>query len=230
MAKPRRAPRPSSAPSAQEVASLLEARYGKYTDESAGPVLDQLAWFLLSTRTTVENCEAAYAALRDRFPSWEAVAEAPPEYIGDCIRPAGLYRTRAANLQGALAAVRGRLGAESLEALRGWPDGECESFLLSLPGVGLKVARCVMAFGLGRRAFAVDAHIWRITRRLGWHAFAGAAPSGPGSDAVQEIARGAADTLSLHVNLIRLGRERCPAGEPRCAGCPLEAPCPRLVE
>jgi endonuclease III len=73
----------------------------------------------------------------------------------------------------------------------------------------------------------------RLTRRLGWHGLPGDAPSERGSDAIQAIALLAADPLSLHVNLIRLGREFCPAGEPRCAAdsgdsggsCPLAALC-----
>jgi endonuclease III len=223
---PRSAARRIKAPSASIVAELLIARYGAYPDESAGPVLDQLAWFLLSTRTTVENCEAAYSALRSRYPTWAEVAEAEPEYLGQCLRPAGLYRTRAANLKAALTAIEGRFGSASLENLRSWPDEDCEAFLLSLPGVGLKVARCVMSFGLGRRAFAVDAHIWRITRRLGWHALAGAAPTRTGADAIARTALEADDPLSLHVNLIRLGREFCPAGEPSCESCPLAGICP----
>ncbi len=218
-------PASSAAPPAH-VAAILEGRYGKYPDESAGPVLDQLVWFLLSTRTTVENCEAAYSALRAAYPDWEAVAEAPPEYLGERLRPAGLFRARAANLKSSLAIISGRFGSADLEALRSWSDEDCEAFLRSLPGVGLKVARCVLSFGLGRRRFAVDAHIWRVTRRLGWHSFPGDAPSEPGADAIQAMALAAEDTLSLHVNLIRLGREFCPAGEPKCRECPLAAACP----
>jgi endonuclease III len=208
-----------------EIAALLRARYGSYPDESSSPVLDQLVWFLLSTRTTVENCEAAYAALRSRYASWEDVAGAEEEELGLLLRPAGLFRARAKNLLASLAAIEKRLGSTSLEGLRSWGDGDCEAFLLSLPGVGLKVARCVLSFGLARPAFAVDAHIWRIARRLGWHSFQGDAPSGRGADAIQAIALGAADPLSLHVNLIQLGREFCPSGPPRCADCPLEKLC-----
>jgi endonuclease III len=206
------------------LATALEGRYGTWAEEGL-PVLDQLVWFLLSTRTTVENCEAAYAGLRAAYPSWGEVAEASEESLQAPLRPAGLYRSRARNLKGLLAAVEGRYGSASLEGLRGLPDAECEAYLRSLPGVGLKVARCAMSFGLGRRAFAVDAHIWRITRRLGWHGQAGDAPSERGADEVQAIALLAPDPLSLHVNLIRLGREHCPAGEPRCAGCPAAGLC-----
>jgi endonuclease III len=207
------------------VASILEERYGSYPDESSLPVLDQLIWFLLSTRTTVENCEAAYKALRRDLPAWEGVAEAEPDYLGQLLRPAGLFRSRARNLLAALEMIKARFGSVSLEALREWSDEACEDYLLSLPGVGLKVARCVLSFGLGRESFAVDAHIWRVTRRLGWHDFPGDAPHRRGADAIQELARAAPDALSFHVNLIRLGREFCPAGEPRCKDCPLAGLC-----
>jgi endonuclease III len=209
----------------REAAAILGARYGKYPDESAGPVLDQLVWFLLSTRTTVENCEAAFSALRGRYGTWDEVAAAPEADLYAPLRPAGLFRARAKNLLAALAAIRGRFGSASLEGIRDWPDANCEAFLLGLPGVGLKVARCVMSFGLARPAFAVDAHIWRITRRLGWHALPGDAPTRRGADLVQSIALAAEDPLSLHVNLIRLGREFCPAGEPSCGLCPLAGLC-----
>jgi endonuclease III len=208
------------------LSSILLSVYGPYPDESSGPVLDQLVWFLLSTRTTVENCEAAFSALRSAYPRWEEAAEAPEPSLYAPLRPAGLYRTRAGNLRALLGIVIERFGGASLEELRSWPDAECEAFLRSLPGVGLKVARCAMAFGLGRRVFAVDAHIWRITRRLGWHELPGDAPSERGADGIQAIALLASDPLSLHVNLIRLGREHCPAGEPRCPSCPAKELCP----
>lgn len=212
-----------------EVEAILSRRYGRWPDESAGPVIDQLVWFLLSTRTTVENCDAAYAALRSSFSNWSGVADAAEKELYGPLRPAGLYRTRAKNLRAALTAIRQRFGDTSLEALRAWPDEECESFLLGLPGVGLKVARCVMSFGLARPVLAVDAHIWRVTRRLGWHDFPGEAPSRRGADYLNSLMPTHLDILSLHVNLIRLGREFCPAGEPCCDACPLGTICPSGV-
>jgi endonuclease III len=215
------------------VAAILENRYGAYPDESGGPVLDQLVWFLLSTRTTVENCDAAYAALRERYPDWDSAALAA-EREGEAVfyaplRPAGLYRSRSRNLVAIFAALRDRFGRASLEAIREADDRECERFLLSLPGVGLKVARCVSSFGLGHRSFAVDTHIWRVSRRLGWHEGEGTSPTRAGADALQELVfrdLDAPSAVSLHVNLIRFGREFCPAGERDCAACPLAVPCP----
>lgn len=216
---------PPGAPPVAEVADILVRRYGPWPAESDGPVVDQLVWFLLSTRTTVENCEAAYGALRARFPRWDEIPDAVETELYVPLRPAGLYRARAKNLRAALAALQVRFGSVSLESLRGWDDASCEDYLLGLPGVGLKVARCVMSFGLGRPVLAVDAHIWRVSRRLGWHDFAGEAPSRRGADYLNGLLPAGIDVLSLHVNLIRLGREFCPAGEPRCGACPLTATC-----
>jgi endonuclease III len=122
--------------------------------------------------------------------------------------------------------VRVRFGSTSLEGLRELDDRGAEAFLLSLPGVGLKVARCILSFGLRRCAFAVDAHIHRVTRRLGWHSYPGDAPNRKSADLVQSLVPPGIDAVSFHVNLIRLGREFCPAGQPRCASCPLAALCP----
>jgi len=219
-----------ASPSVGEVAEILIRRYGPWPDESAGPVIDQLVWFLLSTRTTVENCDAAYAALRDAFSGWDEVAEVGEESLYAPLRPAGLYRARAKNLHAALSTIRERFGSVSLEALRAWPDDECEAFLLGLPGVGLKVARCVMSFGLGRPVLAVDTHIWRVTRRLGWHNFKGDSPSGRGADCLNTLMPKDLDILSLHVDLIRLGREFCPSDIPRCKECPLNEICATGVE
>lgn len=215
----------SCVPPVAEVADILVRRYGPWPAESDGPVIDQLVWFLLSTRTTVENCEAAYSALRARFPRWDEIPNAAEEELYAPLRPAGLYRARAKNLRAALAAIQARFGSVSLEPLRGWPDASCEDFLLGLPGVGLKVARCVMSFGLGLPVLAVDAHIWRVSRRLGWHAYPGAAPSRRGADYLGGLMPVGLDVLSLHVNLIRLGREFCPARGQRCGVCPLAAIC-----
>lgn len=214
-------------PDVKSVAHILESRYGSWPDESAGPIIDQLVWFLLSTRTTVENCDAAYKAVRERFANWDDALRVPEDELYPVLRPAGLYRARAKNLRAAFTVIADRFGMVSLEPLRPWPDEACKTFLLSLPGAGLKVALCVMSFGLGRKVLAVDTHIWHVTRRLGWHTFAGEAPSRRGVDHLNALMPTDAgfDIVSLHVNLIRLGREFCPAGGPRCRGCPLEATC-----
>jgi endonuclease III len=107
-------------------------------------------------------------------------------------------------------------------------DDECEQFLLGLPGVGTKVARCVMMYSLDRQVFPVDTHCWRICRRLGW--VRRTTPDG-------NCSRRDADRLqsrippelrrSLHVNMVSLGKRLCLAGSPRCDECPIGRLCRR---
>ncbi|KAJ8067130.1 hypothetical protein OCU04_004503 [Sclerotinia nivalis] len=40
--------------------------------------------------------------------------------------------------------------------------------LMDLPGIGVKTAACVVLFCMGRPSFAVDTHVWRHCKWLGW--------------------------------------------------------------
>ena len=42
------------------------------------------------------------------------------------------------------------------------------SELVKYKGVGPKTASCVLLFCLKRESFAVDTHIFRITKKIGW--------------------------------------------------------------
>jgi N-glycosylase/DNA lyase len=53
-----------------------------------------------------------------------------------------------------------------LDAIASMPVGEARGALLALPGVGEKVADCVLLFGFGRReAFPVDVWVQRAVER-----------------------------------------------------------------
>jgi endonuclease-3 len=80
-----------------------------------------------------------------------------------------------------------------------------------------------MSFSLGRAAMPVDTHVHRVTGRLGLI---------PPKTSAEKAHRLLEDLVpaelrtSLHVELIRLGREICKAGRPRCEECPLADLCP----
>ena len=114
-------------------------------------------------------------------------------------------------------AIIERFGRLTLAPLQGLDDAAGEAFLTSLPGVGKKVARCVMMYSLGREVFPVDTHCWRIARRFGW-----VRPTQKdGHCAPRDMDRlqnkiPPALRFSLHVNMVSLGREHCKAGAPLC--------------
>jgi endonuclease-3 len=92
----------------------------------------------------------------------------------------------------------------------------------ALKGIGPKTLYCLLLFGLGREAFPVDTHILRIGKRLGF------IPERMGAEKAhlwmrELIPKG--KSLSLHLNLIRLGREVCKAKRPLCNICFLKRAC-----
>lgn len=47
-------------------------------------------------------------------------------------------------------------------------DNEVVQELISYPGIGPKTASCVLLFCLARPSFAVDTHVFRLCKLLGW--------------------------------------------------------------
>jgi endonuclease-3 len=81
----------------------------------------------------------------------------------------------------------------------------------------------VLAFSLGRNALAVDTHVHRVSRRLG---LVPPKASAARAQVVLEDVVPPDLRVPMHVGLIRLGREVCKAGRPRCEICPLSDLCP----
>ncbi|KAL9089691.1 MAG: hypothetical protein Q9159_002419 [Coniocarpon cinnabarinum] len=59
-------------------------------------------------------------------------------------------------------------GVLSLDHLHTMKDQEAMEHLLRYPGIGPKTASCVLLFCMQRPSFAVDTHVFRLTRWLGW--------------------------------------------------------------
>lgn len=94
------------------------------------------------------------------FPSPERLARAPLRTLRACSLGYRAPYVRAA----ARAVTEGRL---DLHALRHAPEEDARRALLQLPGVGEKVADCVLLFGLGHTgAFPVDVWVRRAMERL----------------------------------------------------------------
>lgn len=56
----------------------------------------------------------------------------------------------------------------SLDHLRGLDKDEVMPQLVKYPGIGIKTAACVVLFNLQQPCFAVDTHVWRLSKWLGW--------------------------------------------------------------
>ncbi|MGA2176616.1 MAG: DNA glycosylase [Verrucomicrobiota bacterium] len=114
---------------------------------------------------TPEGAEPAWS-----FPTVERLAAAPAMELREC-----KLGFRAPYLAGTAAKLAA--GAVDLSRLSKMPLGEARAALLELPGVGVKIADCVLLFGHGfQEAFPVDVWIMRALRRL-YFPRRGAAPA-----------------------------------------------------
>jgi endonuclease III len=202
----------------------LVATYGIPAWEPDGDALGELISTILSQHTSDVNSERAYHQLRATFPTWEQVRNAPVDEVVEAIRSGGLAQQKARRIQQILRILTERLGDAplTLDILNAMSLDESLAWLRELPGVGPKTAACVMLFALGKPAFPVDTHVFRITRRLGL--------LGP-----HETAESAHETLqelippawrhTMHIDLIQHGRQICYARNPACFRCPISSDC-----
>lgn len=205
-----------------QVQARLHNRFGTPTWHIELAAVDELVCTILSQNTNDINRDKAFQALKERYPSWEAVRDADPAELQYVIRIAGLANQKGPNIQAALRDISEERGEIDLDWLKEKNPEEAREWLVKLRGVGPKTAAIVMVFALGMPAFPVDTHIYRVTGRIGLrpkdlditktHAY------------MEQIAN-PSDYGSLHLNLINLGREICQARKPRCPICPIRDLC-----
>jgi endonuclease-3 len=201
----------------------LLKHFGSLEPPRRSDPLEELVLTVLSQNTSDANSFRAYGSLRARFPTWEALAAARPSEVAAAIRSGGLSNVKAPRILAILCAIEEREGEFDLSFLRRMTDAEARDYLTSLPGVGPKTAAVVLAFSLDRLAFPVDTHVYRVATRLGL--IPPKTSAARAHDILEEITPPDI-RVAMHVGLIRLGREICRPGRPRCEICPLADICP----
>jgi endonuclease-3 len=182
------------------------------------PAVDELVCTILSQNTNDINRDIAFRALKERYGSWQEVANADPAELQYVIRVAGLAQQKGPNIQAALTAIHENNGEFDLDWLKELELEEARSWLVNLKGVGPKTAAIVMVFALGMPAFPVDTHIYRVSGRIGLR------PEKLNVEKTHEYLEAIGNPVDfghLHLNLISLGRQFCQARKPKCAGCPV---------
>jgi endonuclease-3 len=213
------APRPDGR-RVRAIRDRLRRVYGVPEPMAHGHPIAELVLTVLSQSTNDRNRDVAYLRLRERFPSWEAVRDAPLEEIEEAIRPGGISKVKSVRIQAILEAIGDPL---DLDWLAEASVAEGREFLCALPGVGRKTAACVLLFSFGARDVPVDTHVSRVGRRLGL--LSEKASFDALHDEMVALTPPGAE-LELHMNLLRHGRRTCVARLPRCEECVLESLCP----
>lgn len=147
--------------------------------------------------------------LFEKYKSPEDYIRVPIEELEQDIRSIGLYRNKAKNIQ--------KLSRMILEEYQGEVPTDRDE-LTKLPGVGRKTANVVVSVAFGVPAIAVDTHVERVSKRLGFCRW---------KDSVLEVERTLMNKVPMeewsvtHHRLIFFGRYHCKAQSPRCESCPL---------
>jgi len=208
-------------PSRRRVVAIrdrLREMYGPKVNEPHGHPIAELVRTVLSQNTNDRNRDVAYTRMREAFPTWEEVRDAPVADLEEALRPGGLHQQKAPRIQHIL----GRLGQHpDLDWIATAPRDEALEFLTDLPGVGRKTAACVMIFTYDRPEIPVDTHVHRVGGRLGLFR-----PNASFDEAHDEMlaVTPPGDEYELHVNLIHHGRALC-RPRPRCGECDLRRMC-----
>jgi len=111
---------------------------------------------ILSARARDEVTEFIAEELFKKYKNAKQLSKAKQKDVEKIIKPIGFYRNKAKNVIAA---------AKAVDGLGKVPDEE--KGLLALPGVGRKVAGCVLVYAFKKDAIPVDTHVHRISNRLG---------------------------------------------------------------
>ena len=200
---------------------LLET-FGEPTWRNPLPPVDELVSTILSQNTNDVNRDRAFDSLRARFPTWEQVRDADTDAVIEAVRVAGLANQKGARIQQVLREITVERGSLDLSFLGDMPLEDARAWLTKFKGVGPKTAAIVLCFSLGRPAFPVDTHVYRVTGRIGLR---------PQKLSVEQAHPYLEDVFppeiyyAAHLNIIRLGREVCAARKPNCPACPVRDLC-----
>lgn len=202
------------APPVARVLRTLAGRYpltmlGSWSARKADP-FRILIGTILSARSRDEMTDKIAAILFRRFGSAKALAAAPRRDVERILRPIGFYRTKAGYVIESARRVLAQGGVpRTFEGL------------MELPGVGRKVANCVLVYAFGGRAIPVDTHVHRLSNRLGWMK----------TRTPEETERGLVRIVPrrlwplVNEAFVAHGKRVCRPIGPLCGECPLRSGC-----
>lgn len=205
----------------RRVCEIFTNVYGSPRFGNPQDSLDDLIYIILSNKTSPRTARSIYKKVKLRFQSWDDILAAPVSTLRAMLKPAGLHVTKSRHIRSALCLIKDRFGSCDLKQLRKMSPATVENYLVSLPGVSQKVAKCVMMYTLNLPVLPVDTHVHRISRRLGWTARRRA------DQCHSELEALVPPTLrrKFHVACIVHGRRVCRPQDPKCHNCCIRSYC-----
>lgn len=175
--------------------------------ESGGDPWRLLVMGRLSAQCTDARVNTVCRELFAHFPDAAAMAAAPLEEIEKLVYSCGVYKVKAKNIRDFSAIITEKYGGRV-------PDSMEE--LLTLPGVGRKIANLILGDVYGKPAIVADTHCIRISNRLGLC----------DSKVPEKVERTLSELVAPEKQsdfchrLVQFGRDTCDARKPKCEACP----------
>ena len=166
----------------------------------------------LAAQCTDARVNLVTPVLFGKFPTVQALAEAPVEDVEECIKSCGLYKTKARDIVACCKMLVDQYGGVV-------PDTIEE--LVKLPGIGRKTANLVVGDIYENPAIVCDTHCIRITNLLG---LADSKDPAKVENQLRPILPPEKSNDFCH-RLVLFGREVCIARRPQCGVCPLADLC-----
>ncbi len=201
------------------MAKIVEALEGIYPDavcalEHGGEPWRLMVMARLSAQCTDARVNEVCKELFARFPTLDALADAPLEDIADIVRPCGLWQTKSKNIKDECIMVRDRFGGVV-------PDNMDD--LLTLPGVGRKIANLLLGDIYGKPAIVADTHCIRICGRFGMYD-TDLKDAHKVEKIMTKLVAPEKQSDFCH-RIVQFGRDVCMARSPMCHDCPLAPLC-----
>lgn len=214
----------------ESVRDALLCEFGPQRPVARMDPISQLVKSSISGRTQDAVSWAAFLRLRSEFKSWEDLARARVGRVAMAIQDVAFPEDKARHLTTALRMIEAKVGWLSLSHLKGLEVDQARWELQALPGVGVKVAACVLNFSdLAMRSLVVDTHIHRVAKRIGLVGAGDTTHTYHTLMALTSSAWTADDLFEMHWLMKRgLGQMLCPHDTPRCGACPVKQLCAKV--
>ena len=168
----------------------------------------------LSAQCTDERVNIVTKVLFERFPDAPSAAYGDLCEIEEIVRPCGLFRMKAKNIVDMSRIIVEKYGGRVPDTMDG---------LLSLPGVGRKIANLILGDVFGKGGIVADTHCIRICGRLGYYPEDKKDPLL--TERVMDGVIPKEEQSAFCHRIVMFGREYCTARSPRCGDCPLSEWC-----
>ena len=171
---------------------------------------------IMLQQTQVDRVLPKYEEWLERYPSFEALAQAPEHDAVKTWYPLG-YNIRPRRLHAIARESVARYGGEL-------PSDEAT--LLSFKGIGAYTAGAVRSFAFGQRAAILDTNVARVLFRV--FVARGDAKSHAMKGHLWDVSRTVLPhrhVFDFNQALMDFGATVCSARTPRCAACPMSARC-----